>query len=124
MQVQRLISARPGAARCVRHRVAPRLLGEPKCCKSFLALDMAVAVGGGVPCLRRFARAACRTTRRSTGRKSQYTAFAERRRVEAEMKGAERYLDDLATTAKLLEGATRETKPKPRASRGKKKGER
>ncbi len=29
--------------------------GEPKCCKSFLALDMAVAVGGGVPCLRRFA---------------------------------------------------------------------
>lgn len=55
---------------------------------------------------------------------SQYTAFAERRRVEAEMKGAERYLDDLAATAKLLEGATRETKPKPRASRGKKKGER
>ncbi len=31
--------------------------GEPKCCKSFLALDMAVAVGGGVPCLRRFAPA-------------------------------------------------------------------
>lgn len=29
--------------------------GEPKCCKSFLALDMAVAVAGGVPCLRRFA---------------------------------------------------------------------
>jgi len=28
--------------------------GEPKCCKSFLALDMAVAVAGGVPCLRRF----------------------------------------------------------------------
>jgi len=55
---------------------------------------------------------------------SQYTAFAERRRMEAEMKGAERYLDDLAATAKLLEGATRETKPKLRASRGKKKGER
>ena len=28
--------------------------GEPKCCKSFLALDIAVAVAGGVPCLRRF----------------------------------------------------------------------
>jgi hypothetical protein len=29
--------------------------GEPKYCKSFLALDLAVAVAGGVPCLRRFA---------------------------------------------------------------------
>ena len=29
--------------------------GEPKCCESFLALDLAVAVAGGVPCLRRFA---------------------------------------------------------------------
>jgi len=28
--------------------------GEPKCCKSFLALDMAVAVAAGVPCMRRF----------------------------------------------------------------------
>ena len=28
--------------------------GEPKCCKSFLALDMAVAVAAGVPCLGRF----------------------------------------------------------------------
>src|SRR5687767_13097154 len=28
--------------------------GEPKCCKSFLALDMAVAVATGTPCLRRF----------------------------------------------------------------------
>src|SRR6202162_4498686 len=28
---------------------------EPKCCKSFLALDLAVAVAAGVPCLRRFA---------------------------------------------------------------------
>ncbi len=28
--------------------------GEPKCGKSFLALDMAVAVAAGVPCLRRF----------------------------------------------------------------------
>jgi hypothetical protein len=29
--------------------------GEPKCCKSFLALDMVVAVASGTPCLRRFA---------------------------------------------------------------------
>ena len=28
--------------------------GEPKCGKSFLALDIAVAVAAGVPCLRRF----------------------------------------------------------------------
>lgn len=28
--------------------------GEPKCCKSFLALDMAVSVASGQPCLRRF----------------------------------------------------------------------
>jgi len=31
--------------------------GEPKSCKSFLALQMAVAVAGGVPCLGRFAPA-------------------------------------------------------------------
>jgi len=29
--------------------------GEPKCCKSFLALDLTVAVAAGTPCLRRFA---------------------------------------------------------------------
>jgi hypothetical protein len=51
----------------------------------------------------------------------QYTAFAERRRVEAEAKGAERYVDDLAATAKLLESASRQAKPKPRRPRGKKK---
>jgi len=28
--------------------------GEPKCCKSFLALDIAVAVAAGIACLRRF----------------------------------------------------------------------
>ena len=28
--------------------------GEPKSCKSFLALDLAVAVAAGSPCLRRF----------------------------------------------------------------------
>ena len=32
--------------------------GEPKCCKSFLALDIAVAVASGTPCLRRFPVAA------------------------------------------------------------------
>jgi AAA domain-containing protein len=31
--------------------------GEPKCCKSFLALAMAVSVAGGVSCLQRFAPA-------------------------------------------------------------------
>ncbi len=31
--------------------------GEPKCCKSFLALDMAVSVASGAPCLRRYATA-------------------------------------------------------------------
>src|SRR5205823_13346804 len=37
--------------------------GEPKCCKSFLALELAVAVASGRPALRRFAeigRASCR----------------------------------------------------------------
>jgi len=29
--------------------------GEPKCCKSFLALELAVAVASGAPCLRHFA---------------------------------------------------------------------
>jgi AAA domain len=29
--------------------------GEPKCCKSFLALDLAVSVAAGTPCLRSFA---------------------------------------------------------------------
>ena len=29
--------------------------GEPKCYKSFLSLDIAVAVASGRPCLRRFA---------------------------------------------------------------------
>ena len=28
--------------------------GEPKCCKSFLAIELAVAVASGAPCLRRF----------------------------------------------------------------------
>src|SRR6202047_1521290 len=28
--------------------------GEPKCCKSFLALDLAVSVAAGTACLRRF----------------------------------------------------------------------
>jgi hypothetical protein len=28
--------------------------GEPKCCKSFLALDVAVSVAAGTPCLRQF----------------------------------------------------------------------
>ena len=44
--------------------------GEPKCCKSFLALDIAVAVAAGIPCLRRFAvpRAGPRPALRRRGR--------------------------------------------------------
>jgi hypothetical protein len=33
--------------------------GEPKCCKSFLALDLAVAVASGSPCLRCFPAGQC-----------------------------------------------------------------
>jgi hypothetical protein len=40
--------------------------GEPKCCKSFLALDMAVAVASGTPCLGRF----------PTGRRGRVLLFA------------------------------------------------
>jgi hypothetical protein len=53
---------------------------------------------------------------------AQYTAFADRRRVKAEAKGAERYVDDLAASAKLIEGERHQAEPKPRASRRKKKG--
>jgi hypothetical protein len=55
---------------------------------------------------------------------AQYTAFSERRRHEAEAQGAERYLGDLAATAKLLESAARETKSKAPAPRRRKRGER
>jgi hypothetical protein len=54
---------------------------------------------------------------------AQYSAFSDRRRVEAEVKGAEHYLDDLTATAKLLEGTAHAAKPGSRTSRGK-KGER
>jgi AAA domain len=37
------------------HEAVGIIGGEPKCCKSFLALDIAVAVAAGIPCLRRFA---------------------------------------------------------------------
>ena len=44
--------------------------GEPKCCKSFLALDLAVSVASGTPCLRRFpvSRARARAALRRRGR--------------------------------------------------------
>jgi RecA-family ATPase len=32
---------------------------EPKCCKSFLALDLTVGVAAGIPCLRRFVVSRC-----------------------------------------------------------------
>lgn len=66
--------------------------GEPKCCKSFLALDMAVAVAGGVPCLRRFAPA-------QTGRVLLFAAedalHVVRQRLVGIARAAGRALDDL-----------------------------
>jgi hypothetical protein len=41
---------------------------------------------------------------------------------KAEAKGAERYLDDLAAGAKLLEGERHQAGPKPRTPRTRKKG--
>jgi RecA-family ATPase len=35
------------------------IAGEPKCCKSFLALDLAVAVASGAPCLLHFPTCQC-----------------------------------------------------------------
>lgn len=52
---------------------------------------------------------------------TQYIAFTERRRVEAEVRGAERYLDDLAATAKRLEGERQAERKRPPARRAKKK---
>jgi RecA-family ATPase len=66
--------------------------GEPKCCKSFLALDMVVAVAGGVPCLRRFAPA-------QTGRVLLFAAedalHVVRQRLAGIARAAGRVLDDL-----------------------------
>ncbi len=36
------------------HQAVGIVGGEPKCCKSFLALDIALAVASGSPCLRRY----------------------------------------------------------------------
>jgi len=66
--------------------------GEPKCCKSFLALDMAVSVAAGVPCLRRFAPA-------QTGRVLLFAAedalHVVRQRLAGIALAAGRVLDDL-----------------------------
>lgn len=66
--------------------------GEPKCCKSFLALDMAVSVAGGTPCLRRFAPA-------QTGRVLLFAAedalHVVRQRLAGIALAADRVLDDL-----------------------------
>jgi RecA-family ATPase len=53
--------------------------GEPKCCKSFLALDLAVAVAAGTPCLRRFA---VRTARRVLLYPAEDALHIVRRRLE------------------------------------------
>jgi hypothetical protein len=50
---------------------------------------------------------------------TQYEAFAERRRVEAESEASGRYMDDLAATAKLLESGSNVSSVR-RKSRGKK----
>ncbi len=66
--------------------------GEPKCCKSFLALDLAVAVAGGVPCLRRFRPA-------QTGRVLLFAAedalHVVRQRLAGIARAADRDLADL-----------------------------
>lgn len=51
---------------------------------------------------------------------TQYGAFVERRRLEAENAASARYVDDLAATAKLLEGSDGKRPPKARKPRGKK----
>jgi RecA-family ATPase len=66
--------------------------GEPKCCKSFLALDMAVSVAGGVPCVRTFAPA-------QTGRVLLFAAedalHIVRQRLAGIARAAGRVLEDL-----------------------------
>ena len=54
------LSARPAAQRWLvtglwAEQAVGIVGGEPKCCKSFLALELAVAVASGAPCLRHFA---------------------------------------------------------------------
>src|SRR3979411_1162507 len=44
---------RPVEVHAYADRIVIRQDGQPKCCKSFLALDIAVAVAAGIPCLRR-----------------------------------------------------------------------
>ena len=51
---------------------------------------------------------------------ARYDAFAERRRADAEAEASERYLDDLAATAKLLENGSVRAASTPRKPRGKK----
>jgi hypothetical protein len=51
---------------------------------------------------------------------AQYDAFAERRRADAEVKASERYIDDLAATAKLLESGSTSPASTVRKPRGKK----
>ncbi|MCP4966740.1 MAG: AAA family ATPase [bacterium] len=66
--------------------------GEPKCCKSFLALDMAVSIASGTPCLRRFVPG-------RTGRVMLYAAedalHVVRERLEGICRAAQVHLSDL-----------------------------
>lgn len=51
---------------------------------------------------------------------AQYDAFAERRRVEAEARAEEKYLDDLAAAARLIEGQMEKPLASQKTSRTKK----
>lgn len=51
---------------------------------------------------------------------AQYDAFAERRRADAEAAASERYVDDLAAAAKLLESGSTSPASTIRKPRGKK----
>src|ERR1043166_1939487 len=51
---------------------------------------------------------------------AQYDSFSNRRRLEAESEGAERYVDDLTATARLLERRGPAAKRKAQTPRGNK----
>jgi hypothetical protein len=54
---------------------------------------------------------------------AQYSSFSERRRLQAESEGAARYIDDLTTTARLLEsGSSPEERKEVQTPRGNKRG--
>jgi RecA-family ATPase len=83
--------------------------GEPKCCKSFLALDLAVSVAAGTPCLRRFPVV-------KPGRVLLYAAedalHIVRRRLDRICAAAGADLADLPTDRTSLEETIAQLKPR------------